>query len=299
VIRVGLGEALERAAVPVLDSLIEDLADTNVALVLTDSDGRSLRRWEPKTSRDEGSATPSVDDLTFSASASINDPRVGRPLAVLHLMLKTRRSNPLMPALAKRAAREIEDRLVDGAGASDRVLMQHFLRARRGAKGPMLVVSETLVMANTAADRLISSEDERLLRRYASSVGGGASLHVPVVVLSSGVSTELLCEPIAHQGVSVGAVVRLAPHSTAAHSRSVSTTNVSRSTFGWESITDSERTIGQLVAEGLTNREVAARLFVSHHTVDSQLRSIFRKLSVCSRVELTRLVLERELQPSH
>jgi DNA-binding CsgD family transcriptional regulator len=39
----------------------------------------------------------------------------------------------------------------------------------------------------------------------------------------------------------------------------------------------------------LSNREVAERLFVSPHTVNSHLRHVFGKLDVNSRVELTRL----------
>ncbi|MEU7834216.1 MULTISPECIES: helix-turn-helix transcriptional regulator [unclassified Nonomuraea] len=49
--------------------------------------------------------------------------------------------------------------------------------------------------------------------------------------------------------------------------------------------------MARLVAEGLTNREVATALFVSPHTVDSHLRHAFAKLGVNSRVELTRKVL--------
>jgi DNA-binding CsgD family transcriptional regulator len=48
--------------------------------------------------------------------------------------------------------------------------------------------------------------------------------------------------------------------------------------------------VARLVAEGLTNREVAAKLFISHHTVSGHLRSLFNKLTINSRVELTRLV---------
>jgi DNA-binding CsgD family transcriptional regulator len=59
---------------------------------------------------------------------------------------------------------------------------------------------------------------------------------------------------------------------------------------GWVSLTDSELAVARLVADGLTNREVAERLFVSHHTVGAHLRHVFTKLDVNSRVELTRIV---------
>jgi DNA-binding CsgD family transcriptional regulator len=68
----------------------------------------------------------------------------------------------------------------------------------------------------------------------------------------------------------------------------------SRPVYGWESLTDTERSVADLVAEGLTNRQVAARMFLSPHTVDFHLRQIFRKLDICSRVELTRHVVERD-----
>ena len=66
----------------------------------------------------------------------------------------------------------------------------------------------------------------------------------------------------------------------------------SRPVEGWESLTESEHRIAVLVAEGLTNQETGARIFVSRHTVDFHLRQIFRKLRISSRVELTRTVLE-------
>jgi DNA-binding CsgD family transcriptional regulator/tetratricopeptide (TPR) repeat protein len=60
---------------------------------------------------------------------------------------------------------------------------------------------------------------------------------------------------------------------------------------GWASLTETERTIASLVAQGLTNRRIADEMFVSVHTVAFHLRHIFRKLSVASRVELARAVL--------
>jgi DNA-binding CsgD family transcriptional regulator len=62
---------------------------------------------------------------------------------------------------------------------------------------------------------------------------------------------------------------------------------------GWESLTEPERTVAELVAQGLVNREVAGRMYVSIHTVAFYLGQIFRKLSIGSRVELTRIVVQR------
>ena len=56
-----------------------------------------------------------------------------------------------------------------------------------------------------------------------------------------------------------------------------------------ERLTPQEFQIATLVAEGLTNREVAARLFLSPKTVEFHLTGVFRKLEVRSRGELIRL----------
>ena len=61
-----------------------------------------------------------------------------------------------------------------------------------------------------------------------------------------------------------------------------------RPAFGVGALTDSELGVARLVADGLTNREVAERLFVSPHTVNGHLRQVFAKLGVNSRVALTR-----------
>jgi DNA-binding CsgD family transcriptional regulator len=66
-------------------------------------------------------------------------------------------------------------------------------------------------------------------------------------------------------------------------------------TDGWAALTTSELTVAQLVAEGMTNREVAERLFVSPHTVSSHLRHVFSKLGINSRVELARLARDNEI----
>ncbi|MEV7981603.1 AAA family ATPase [Streptomyces sp. NPDC086519] len=60
---------------------------------------------------------------------------------------------------------------------------------------------------------------------------------------------------------------------------------------GWGALTASEKKIARLVAAGHTNRSAADLLVVSPHTVNTHLTSVFRKLSVNSRVQLANLVM--------
>lgn len=57
-------------------------------------------------------------------------------------------------------------------------------------------------------------------------------------------------------------------------------------------LTPREREVAALVVNGLTDREIAGRLYLSHHTVSQYVKRIHRKLDVGSRVALTRLLLE-------
>ena len=66
-----------------------------------------------------------------------------------------------------------------------------------------------------------------------------------------------------------------------------------RPALGWASLTDTERRIAELVAEGHSNRQVAAQMFLSSHTIAFHLRHVFWKLDVSSRVQLARLAAER------
>ncbi|MGH2992140.1 MAG: LuxR C-terminal-related transcriptional regulator, partial [Solirubrobacterales bacterium] len=62
---------------------------------------------------------------------------------------------------------------------------------------------------------------------------------------------------------------------------------------GWGSLTPTEVRVVELVAAGLTNPQVAERMFVSKATVKTHVAHIFKKLDVHSRTELSAKALER------
>jgi DNA-binding CsgD family transcriptional regulator len=67
-----------------------------------------------------------------------------------------------------------------------------------------------------------------------------------------------------------------------------------KASAGWDSLTETERVTSALVAQGLSNQQAADRMYVSVHTIAFHLRQIFRKLSIGSRVELARIVMEQQ-----
>ena len=59
-----------------------------------------------------------------------------------------------------------------------------------------------------------------------------------------------------------------------------------------EQLTKSEREIAILVMEGLTNKEIASKLFISVHTVKANLEHIYEKLAISNRILLAIYVLK-------
>ena len=74
--------------------------------------------------------------------------------------------------------------------------------------------------------------------------------------------------------------------------KELTTTEERSATMGVASLTDRERSILQLVAEGMTNKEIARRLSLSEKTVKHYMTNILQKLQVRNRVEAALLAFK-------
>ena len=315
------------AAAPVLDQLVTDVGDARLAFILTNQRGQVLNRRVSARSLEvrldeiflsegfvhgeravgtNGIGTALVDGggavvnggehfadelIRFvSAASPIVDPISRQTVGAIGLTCIAVEGNALLLPFARRAARDVEQRLLDTAGIAERIVLQRFLQERKRAKGPIVVLTPRKLITNAAADRLLGDGDDAILREWAGRPPAVASLGPSTVVLTSGTAVTVHAEAVLDGASPVGTVLRLRELSSEHQGGSRSQ---GRATFGWRSLTPTEHSITDLVADGFTNRQLAERLFLSRHTVGFHLRSIFRKLGVNSRVDLTRLVVER------
>jgi DNA-binding CsgD family transcriptional regulator len=322
---------LVQAARPILEQLTADLAATRVAVVTADARGQVIDRRAPDqrlaAHLDQIQLVPGflyaeavvgtngigtalverkqtvvegeehfADALTAvaSAGAPIFDVSSGRVLGVLDLTCFAVEASAFMLPLAARAARDIEQRLIDRSGIAARIVLQRFLQERRRAAGPLVLITDRTIVTNAAADRVLSVNDELVLRECAVRIRRGNHIDKEHVTLSDGTEATIDGEAVLDGLSPVGVLLRVRPlgngGSLGGHS------NGNSRAFGWDSLTDTERSVSDLLVQGLTNRQVGERLFISRHTVDYHRRSIFRKLGVSSRVELTRLAMNRSTE---
>jgi len=307
------------AAEPILQRIGEDLSGSEIGLLLTDERGLVINRQTP-----DRSTSALLDDIHLApgfsygedrigtnaigtalqllaptvvqgeqhfahaltnmacAATPVTDPRTGRVLGVVDLSCRVGGANALMLPLVKRAAWEIEQRLLDDGESSERLLRDRFRKATRTTRVAVIGISGQSLLSNAAATAFVDGADHGvwwgLVQQSLVASAGTCAL-----MLSDGTIVTMRCQAVVAGSDIVGALLSAdLPRRSSAKD------------FGWDSLTDTELAVAAQISTGMTNKEAAARLFVSPHTIDFHLRQLFRKLGVRSRVELTRVVLEHQ-----
>lgn len=224
------------------------------------------------------------------AAAPILDPVSGRVAGIIDVTTPADDAVPLLGRVVERAAWNIEGALVGAAARRERPILERFRTLRRWVTGPMAALTPETLLTNAAAADLLGQSDHEELWAWASGAPssseatrimrlGPSEMRMtrrPLTV--DGVTGYLLVvDPISSPGAEPG-LGRPAAHSGPAERQ----------------LTDREREVAHLVAQGQSNKAIASVLWLSPHTVDFHLRRIYQKLAVSSRVELTRVILDAQ-----
>jgi DNA-binding CsgD family transcriptional regulator len=161
-----------------------------------------------------------------------------------------------------------------------------------------IVVVLLALWAGLRAFKRSKSTISRPWRAYLRGFGAALLLLTPANLLDYGLSVALRVNgTIAKDGIVFAAgfgIVNIILIASIVRSFSLTGTAAApaipeplRSAFG---ITSRECEVLEKLLEGKSDREIAEELFISPRTVDTHLRSVFRKCQVHSRLQLTRLV---------
>jgi predicted ATPase/DNA-binding CsgD family transcriptional regulator len=170
--------------------------------------------------------------------------------------------------------------------------------AASGTRLGVVTALELLVRLNARSGRhleaarlLGATGAERERMRWRLSPAAGPVLETDRLVLESHLGRQRLLAALAE-----GAAMEL--KEAAAYARRGRGAR-RKALSGWSSLTATELEVASLVAEGLTNAEIAQRLFVSLLTVKSHVKHCFSKLGIRNRAELAAVTLrERAADPS-
>lgn len=151
--------------------------------------------------------------------------------------------------------------------------------------------TDTMISMTTRTERIAiqpATQLDRiaLLRRIPERSNEVGSLNISLqgvtLTIAEASSIDVWCQSLLRAAQHLQDLVHRSPGGTATrgseppHSRGLS-------------LTTAERAVVELVVEGLTNKQIGAKLFVSHRTVDTHVSHVLTKLGFTSRVQLARL----------
>jgi len=225
----GAADRLVRAAEPILNRFAEQLADTNVSIVLADSNARVVGRWAGDRSALRGLARLSIDEgfvlaeesagtngigtvlevlspVTIFGEEHYSEPLqrlvcVGAPIrnpltrrieGVLDLACPTADATGLLVPTLLDLSVQIERELSAGSSTRDRIVFERFLARSRETSAALVGLGEHYMVTNAAAADLLESRDQRLLWEQVANSGATPS----VLMLASGATIEARCHDI-------------------------------------------------------------------------------------------------------
>jgi DNA-binding CsgD family transcriptional regulator len=267
-----------------------------LAEVAAHTDDRNLLQQQANDAREAHFGSPgqrraSAYVLTRAAWYRDDIHEAARWLGDINLL-----GTPLFPhalvrlVLAARVASAAGD-----AGLRARVLQASEVLEREQPAAPLLMavagyargIMERDTQALVAAAELLSSSQRPLLYANAAEDAGSelsrAQRNADALdQLNAAFDTYVECEAMADARRVGRALRRLgAKRRVVAHPRART---------GWDSLTDAELAVVNLIAEGATNRSVAEQLHLSPHTVKTHLHNAFVKLGITRRAELNRIM---------
>lgn len=143
------------------------------------------------------------------AGAPIRHPTTGKVLGVVDLTCWRQDAGPTMLAAVATIARRIEEALLEYSGRRELALLHDYLATCQRNRGPVLAISNDLVMLNDSARTLIDSRDQAQLLALATEALAGGKPRQLATLLPSGASARLHCKPSWTDQPVVGGVVQV------------------------------------------------------------------------------------------
>ncbi|MEU7876294.1 GAF domain-containing protein [Dactylosporangium sp. NPDC049140] len=150
-----------------------------------------------------------LEDLACAA-VPIHHPISGKTVGAIDLTCWRRDAGPLLLALAKNAAGQIQQALLADSGVRELELLQEYLRTCRRTAGIVFALNNDVVMMNDQARQVLDPAEQAVLLGQASQTLAGPRPSSAVdVQLPSGLTARLHCRPVPADGRRNGGVVHV------------------------------------------------------------------------------------------
>lgn len=139
----------------------------------------------------------------------IRHPITRRLQGVLNITCRYEDTNSLLMPLALDTAREIEQQIYLGSSRAERLMLDHFLATERRTSGPLIAITDQLVITNPAAARILDDLGQAALWEIAAHAIGGRCSQTKALSMRSGQVLTANCDPVEDGNAMVGAIITI------------------------------------------------------------------------------------------